>query len=135
MNFCDKIVKDSKPEHDDEQSQGFKPNYKLQFEQHRKDYEDSISSPHLQLQLDTSFPLHNFIVVTLDYVTDEPPTGVLQRSAGFCKMPVKWEYKDDVIGPVCVISVDNQVVCESGGKNKADARDKAAVKAIEILQK
>ena len=108
MNFCDKIVKDTKPEHDDDQSQGFKPNYKLQFEQHRRDYEDSISSPHLRLHLDTSFHLHNFILVTLDYVTDEPPTGVLQRSAGFCKMPVKWEYKENQI---CVITVDNKVQC------------------------
>ena len=107
MNFCDKIVEDTKPENNESQPLGFKPNYKLQFEQHRREYEDSISSPNIWLQLDTSYPLHNFIVVTLDYVNDEPPTGVLQRSAGFCKMPVKWEYKDN--GPICFITIDNQV--------------------------
>ena len=50
--------------------------------------------------------LHNFIIVILDYTTEEPPTQVLQRSAGFCKMPVTWQYKDT---SVCYITIDNHV--------------------------
>ena len=58
------------------------------------------------MKLDTSYPLHNFIVVTLDYVNDEPATQVLQRSAGFCKMSTSWEYKGSNI---CFVMVDGQV--------------------------
>ena len=39
------------------------------------------------------YPLYNFLLVTLAYMPDESPCNVLQRSAGFCKMPVHWDYK------------------------------------------
>jgi len=131
MNFCDNVIKNSKK---DETEHEYKPEYQRQLDQHRQDHEQSLNSNQQQvnMKLDTSYPLHNFIVVTLDYVNDEPATQVLQRSAGFCKMSTSWEYKGSNI---CFVMVDGQVVCESTGLSKNDARDKATAKAVNILQK
>ena len=71
-----------------------------------------------------------FLIVTLSYQPDEPATQILQRSAGFCKMPVSWEYKGSRI---CFVLVEGQVVSESTGETKAEARDKAAGLAVKIL--
>ena len=85
-----------------------------------------------RLRLDRSYPLHNFIVVILEYMAEEPPTQVLQRSAGFCKMAVQWQYRGT---NTCFVTVDGQQVCESEGGSKAEARDKAASLAIQILRR
>ena len=70
------------------------------------------------------------IAVTLSYLTEEPATQILQRSGGFCKMPVSWEYRGSQI---CFVLVEGQVVSESTGATKAEARDKAADLAVKIL--
>ena len=72
--------------------------------------------------------------MTLSYQSDEPATQILQRSAGFCKMPVSWEYKGSEKG-ICFVMVDGQVVSESTGETKAEARDKATGLAVRILQR
>ena len=72
------------------------------------------------------------LLVTLSYQPDEPATQILQRSAGFCKTPVSWEYKGSRI---CFVLVDGQVVSESTGDSKAEARDKATGLAVKILQR
>ena len=68
--------------------------------------------------------------MTLSYQSEEPATQILQRSAGFCMMPVSWEYKGNQI---CFVLVDGQMVSESTGDTKAEARDKATGLAVKIL--
>ena len=72
MNFCDKIVQNSRSEQDrsnvaqsddNSQSGGFKPNYKRQLEGLRKNFEENLySQERIRPTLDTSYPLHNFIL-------------------------------------------------------------------------
>jgi len=109
----------------------FKPNYQLHFEEQKRLHEDNPPSQ-VHLHLNYDYPLHNFIVVRLEYLPNETPCEILNRSAGFCKMPTVWEYKGNNI---CFIKVDGTVVCEDTGENKQDARDRAAAKALKILQK
>ena len=45
-------------------------------------------------------------------------------------MPVSWEYKGNQI---CFVLVDGQMVSESTGDTKAEARDKATGLAVKIL--
>ena len=70
--------------------------------------------------------------VTISYQESEPASQVLQRSGGFCKVPVSWEYRGSHI---CFVKVDGQVVSESTGGSKAEARDKATSLAVSIMQK
>ena len=104
MTFCDNIVQHSQQDRDSDTNHTYIPEYQRQLDQHRRNSENQNKTP--QLNLDWSYPLHNFIIVILDYATEEPPTQVLQRSAGFCKMPVTWQYKDT---SVCYITIDNHV--------------------------
>jgi hypothetical protein len=36
--------------------------------------------------------LSKFILVRLEYVEEDKPSNILQRSAGFCKMPITWSF-------------------------------------------
>ena len=73
LKFCDNIVQNSRYDQEDTQSGGgdseaggFKPNYKRQLEGLRKNFEDNLYSQEQRIQptLDTSYPLHNFILGT-----------------------------------------------------------------------
>jgi len=133
MGFCNNIIQNSRDKEDEtEESTGFKPNYQHHFDEHKTMHNDHPQS-RVQLHLDYDYPLHNFIVVKLGYLENESPCEILNRSAGFCKMPTAWEYKGN--NSICFIKVDGQVVCEDTGATKQEARDKAATKAIQILQK
>ena len=153
MSFCDNIMQQSKSNGGDEASSGYKPEYQRQFDQHRQDDENQYNLPqhNVEPNLDRSYPLHNYIVVILGYGSEEPPTQVLNRSSGFCRMPVSWEYGGVPGRVVCYITIDNhvriklsfilnliarfQVVCEESAVGKSEARDKAAAKAIDILRR
>ena len=67
LKFCDKIVQSSRPDQDatedNSQAGGFKPDYKRQLEGLRKNFEDNLySQERVRPSLDTSYPLHNFIL-------------------------------------------------------------------------
>ena len=36
--------------------------------------------------------LSRFILVRLEYIEEDNPSNVLQRSAGFCKIPISWNF-------------------------------------------
>ena len=110
MSFCDNIMQQSKSESDDTSSR-YKPEYQRQFDQHRQHDENQYSLPQHGVEpcLDRSYPLHNYIVVILGYGSEEPPTQVLNRSSGFCRMPVSWEYGGVPGNVVCYITIDNHV--------------------------
>ena len=111
MSFCDNIMQQSKSNGGDEASSGYKPEYQRQFDQHRQDDENQYNLPQHNVEpiLDRSYPLHNYIVVILGYGSEEPPTQVLNRSSGFCRMPVSWEYGGVPGRVVCYITIDNHV--------------------------
>ena len=132
MGFCNNVIQNSRVEEPKiEESTGFKPNYQHHFDQHRKSNVEN-PFPQVHLELDYNFPLHNFIVVRLEYMPNENPCEILNRSAGFCKMPANWEYRGNNI---CFIKIAGEIVCEDTGGTKQEARDKAAAKALQILQK
>jgi len=83
-----------------------------------------------KLRLNYDYPLHNFIVVTLAYCTSEAATNILQRSAGFCKMAVHWEYKGN---QECYVQINGHKVCSERASSKPEARDAACRRAIEVL--
>ena len=76
LKFCDNIVQNSRSDRDtggitqsggeDSQVGAFKPNYKRQLEGLRKNFEENLYSPEQRIRptLDTSYPLHNFILGT-----------------------------------------------------------------------
>ena len=39
-----------------------------------------------------SHELSKFILVKLEYVDDDRPSAILQRSSGFCKVPISWKF-------------------------------------------
>ena len=43
---------------------------------------------------DTLLPdqLSKFILVRLEYVEEDSPSNILQRSAGFCRIPITWNF-------------------------------------------
>ena len=52
-----------------------------------------------------SHELSKFILVKLEYVDDDRPSAILQRSSGFCKVPISWKFnalvalaEDDEVG-------------------------------------
>ena len=115
----------------------YKAEYQRHFEQERRNYEKRLQGEvqgyggKMRPELDYSFPLHNFLVVTLAYNKDENPCGLLTRSAGFCKMPVNWDYRGT---NTCIVKIEGQVVAQSAGTDKKDAREKATKKAVNILK-
>ena len=122
MGFCNNVMKNSRvKDSKTDDSFGFKPNYQHHFDEDKKRHDANI-------QLDYNFPLDNFIVVRLSYLPDESPCEILNRSAGFCKMPTVWEYKGNNI---CFIKVDGFNVCEDTRADKQEARNKAAAKALQ----
>ena len=36
--------------------------------------------------------LSKFILVRLEYVEEDRPSNILQRSAGFCRIPITWNF-------------------------------------------
>ena len=112
MSFCDNIVQHCKSTGGDDAPSGYKPEYQRQLDHHRQYDEDQSNhcQQNVEVRLDMSYPLHNYIVVILDYVSDEPPTQVLNRSSGFCKMPVSWQFRAPGPGNVvCYITIENHV--------------------------
>jgi len=92
-------------------------------------YNQSLLREGEQLRMNYSFPLHNFILVTLSYVPDENSCSVLQRSAGFSKMQVHWDYQSNS----CYVQIAGHEVCRESRGSKPEARDAATKRAIEIL--
>ena len=122
-----------------------KADYQRHFEEARREAEErlgggarSLPPPgpgggrEVEQVLDYSDPLHRFLLVTLAYHPEEHPCGLLNRSAAFSKMAVSWDYR---AANVCVVKVDGEVLCESKGTDKKDARDKAAGRAIQLLRR
>ena len=76
MKFCDDVVQNSRSDQetgginqssiDNSETEGFKPDYKRQLEGLRKNFEDNLYSQEQRIRptLDTSYPLHNFILGT-----------------------------------------------------------------------
>ena len=73
LKFCDDIVQSSRSDQDtsgmvqssadNSQAGAFKPNYKRQLEGFKKNFEDNLySQERIRPSLDTSYPLHNFIL-------------------------------------------------------------------------
>merc|ERR1740128_1558283 len=92
-------------------------------------YNQSLLREGEQLRMNYNFPLHNFILVTLSYVPDENSCSVLQRSAGFSKMQVHWDYQSNS----CYVQIAGHEVCRESRPSKPEARDAATKRAIEIL--
>ena len=40
----------------------------------------------------SSYDLSKFILVKLEYVEDDRASAILQRSSGFCKIPITWKF-------------------------------------------
>ncbi|XP_023330843.1 uncharacterized protein LOC111703196 isoform X2 [Eurytemora carolleeae] len=107
----------SKPEEEGEVQRSFRmPNYQ--------------KSVRLELRMNYDYPLHDFLLVTLAYMPDENPCNILQRSAGFCKMTVGWQYRG---AKECYVSINNYEVCSEFGDSRSEARDAATKRAVEIL--
>ena len=53
--------------------------------------------------------------------------------AGFCRMPVSWEYRGRPGHHICIVKIDNRVVCTATAEKKQEARDEAARQTLEKL--
>ena len=75
MKFCDDILQSTSSDQDtsamaqsstsadNSQAGAFKPNYKRQLEGFKKNFEENLySQERIRPSLDTSYPLHNFIL-------------------------------------------------------------------------
>jgi len=104
-------------------------------ERQNKMFGNYHEAPRVSLNLDYNYPLHNFIVVMLEYMSDEHPNNILSRSGSFCKMFVDWNYTISNKGNVtCTVNINNIAVCDFTATTRQGARDRASEDAINILQ-
>ena len=110
---------------------GYKPEYQRQFDHHRRNHEE-IQNNDVHLQLDTSYPLHNFIIVLLEYVEKESAVSILVRSSQFCRMDVRWEFRDN--NKLCSVIVDKHQISVGSGLGMKESKLDGCSKALETLR-
>jgi len=83
------------------------------------------------LPFNVRFPACYFILVTLEYVPDDPAYGILQRSASFCKIPMQIKYNNGTKN--YQIWIADCFICEETGNKESEAKLRACDMALDIL--
>ena len=119
----------------------YKPEYKRHFEDQRQRADERLENENglfqggngnpMMASILSADPLRQFLLVTLAYVPGEHPCSLLNRSAAFSKMNVSWDYCGT---NTCKVKVNGEMIAQSKGSDKKDARDRAAEKAIQVLK-
>lgn len=78
----------------------------------------------------------NFVLVRLEYESDENPINVLTRSAGFCKVSVGWDLVPTPSGFTCRVKINDHVVkVASDVATKKKAKLEATAMALSDLER
>ena len=72
---------------------------KLKLASKCKNIEHLFRKEEVNLEQFLYIVLHLFFLYLSAYVPDENPAQVLQRSAGFCKTSVTWDYRGNQVRP------------------------------------
>jgi len=123
----DVIVLDDDDEKDDDVQDDYPPDRRRTF---KSQYSERIDIQRL-LPFAYDFPVHKFILVTLDYVEDENSYCVLQRSACFSKMNIQLNYQNS--NNSFEVRIQNFTVCVEYSSKESEARKIACDTALQIL--
>ena len=77
---------------------------------------------------------YDLIIVKLEYQPDENPCNILNRSAGFSKANLSWEYAKETDKFRCDVKLQNNLIHSAKGDSKAESRDNATKEVLEILE-
>ena len=77
---------------------------------------------------------YDLIIVKLEYQPEENPCNILNRSAGFSKANLSWEYAKETDKFRCDIKLQNNLIHSAKGDSKAESRDNATKEVLEILE-
>ena len=77
---------------------------------------------------------YDLIIVKLEYQPEENPCNILNRSAGFSKANLSWEYAKETDKFRCDVKLQNNLIHSAKGDSKTESRDNATKEVLEIFE-